>query len=86
MVEIDEIKDNFAKLVAIDSPSLKERNMADYIIALFKEIGVELTEDDSAATTGSTAGNLHGYVKGNGMEPILLASHMDTVMPAFRSR
>ena len=83
MVEIEKIKDNFAKLAAIDSPSLKERNMADYIIALFKEIGVELTEDDSAATTGSTAGNLHGYVKGNGMEPILLAAHMDTVMPAY---
>lgn len=68
MVEIEEIKDNFAKLAAIDSPSLKERNMADYIIALFKEIGVELKEDDSAATTGSTASNLHGYVKGNGIE------------------
>ena len=83
MVEIEEIKDNFAKLAAIDSPSLKERNMADYIIALFKEIGVELKEDDSAATTGSTASNLHGYVKGNGMKPILLAAHMDTVMPAY---
>ena len=29
MVEIEKIKDNFAKLAAIDSPSLKERNMAD---------------------------------------------------------
>ena len=83
MVEIEEIKDNFAKLAAIDSPSLKERSMADYIIPLFREIGVELTEDDSAATTGSTAGNLHGYVKGNGMKPILLVAHMDTVMPAY---
>ena len=34
MVEIEKIKDNFAKLAAIDSPSLKERSMADYIIAL----------------------------------------------------
>ena len=59
MVEIEEIKDNFAKLAAIDSPSLKERNMADYIIALFRENGVDLTEDDSSATTGSTSGNLH---------------------------
>ena len=86
MVDIDEIKNIFAQLVEIDSPSLDERRMADYIIELFSKIGVELIEDDSRDVTKSSAGNLHGYVKGNGKAPLLLAAHMDTVMPAYNKK
>lgn len=82
MISTDEVKRIFAELVEIDSPSLKERAMADKIKAMFAEIGVELQEDASGAITGSNAGNLHGYVAGNG-NPVLLAAHMDTVMPAY---
>lgn len=83
MISEEDVKKTFAGLVAIDSPSLDEREMADHIREMFGELGIELTEDDSARITGSTAGNLHGYLPGNGKEPILLAAHMDTVMPAF---
>lgn len=80
----EDIKSTFAGLVEIDSPSLGEKNMAEHIRALFGGIGIELTEDDSAKVTGSNAGNLYTYVKGEGKEPpVLLSAHMDTVMPAF---
>lgn len=77
----NDIKNVFATLVEIDSPSLKEKKMAAHIRELFGGIGVELTEDDSAGVSGSDTGNLYGYVKGGGA-PILLSAHMDTVMPA----
>lgn len=42
MREDKKIAEIFGKLVSIDSPSLKERKMADYLKKLFGEIGVFL--------------------------------------------
>lgn len=83
MISHDDVRKTFSELAAIDAPSLRERNMADRLKAMFSEIGVELSEDESAPITGSTAGNLYGYIKGNGKNSILLSAHMDTVMPAI---
>lgn len=58
--------------------------MAERIKKLFAEIGIALCEDDSTKITGAAAGNLYAYVKGGGKKsPVLLAAHMDTVMPAY---
>lgn len=84
MIPYEDVRNTFAALVAIDSPSLEERRMADYIKESFRKIGIELQEDDSADKTGSTAGNLYAFIKGDVQgEPILFAAHMDTVMPAY---
>lgn len=83
MISTENIKKTFSALTVIDSPSLGERNMADKIRDMFAKIGIELLEDDSASVTGATAGNLYGYIRGNGQAPVLLSAHMDTVMPAF---
>ncbi len=82
MILEEDVKKTFAGLVAIDSPSLGERAMAQHIKAMFAELGVELAEDESGTITGSDAGNLHGYIRGGLGNPILLSAHMDTVMPA----
>lgn len=83
MVFYEEMKQTFAALVRIDAPSLHERTMAQQLKAMFAKIGVTLSEDDSAAATGSDTGNLYGYVRGGGKKPpVLLAAHMDTVSPA----
>lgn len=86
-IKNDEIFTIFDKLVSIDSPSLKERAMADHLKALFASIGVTLHEDDTKAITGSDAGNLFGRVEavdaGDQDEPVLFAAHMDTVNPAL---
>ena len=52
MRENEKIAEVFGKLVSIDSPSLKEREMADYLKKLFGEIGVELEEDQTGEATG----------------------------------
>lgn len=84
MVKYEDVKKTFADLVSVDSPSLHEEQMAEQVKKLFAEIGITLCEDDSAKTTGSTTGNLYAYVKGGGKkEPVLLAAHLDTVMPAY---
>ena len=83
MVRNEDIQQTFEQLVTIDSPSLQEREMAKYIKKMFAEIGISLKEDDTAKVTGSTAGNLYGYVQGDGEKaPLLLSVHMDTVQPA----
>ena len=87
MLTYEHIKATFASLVAIDSPSLSERAMADHIKALFAGIGIALLEDKSGTVTGSTAGNLYAYVEGDKtLEPVLLAAHMDTVAPACKKQ
>lgn len=77
------ITDTFVKLTAIDSPSYRERQMADYLKAVYEELGITLTEDDTAPLFGGNAGNLFGRVPGTiPGAPILFSGHMDTVDPA----
>lgn len=84
MVQYEDMKKTFAELVSIDSPSLHEKQMAERIKRLFAEIGITLCEDDSVKITGAATGNLYAYIKGGGRKsPVLLAAHMDTVMPAY---
>lgn len=87
-IDRDRLVRQFVELTAIDSLSLRERTMADYIIKTFDEMGISLKEDDSAGRIGGNAGNLHGIWKGEGekeagMLPILFAAHMDTVEPGI---
>lgn len=74
---------HFAKLVAIDSPSFRERAMCDEIIAYLQAIGIRASEDDSAAKTGGTAGNLYACAEGTlNLPSLLFSAHMDTVEPS----
>lgn len=79
----EKIAEVFGKLVSIDSPSLKEREMADHLKKLFGEIGIQLEEDHTQEITGSNAGNLFARLEGEaGSEPLLFGVHMDTVEPS----
>ena len=78
-----DIKRVFGELVAVDAPSLKEKQMAEQLVRLFGELGIRLEEDDSGEKSGSDTGNLYGYVQGEPeADTVLLSAHMDTVMPA----
>ena len=87
MVNRDRILDEFIRLVKIDSPTMYEREIADYLKEKLKDGGLEVYEDkagDAIGTEwGNPSGNLIASLKGTVPEApvILLCTHMDTVEP-----
>ena len=55
----------FTDLVALDSPSFDEQAVCRYIQERLTALGVQVEEDDSAAATGSTCGNLLATIPGD---------------------
>ena len=75
--ERERLRAEFVRLCEIPSPSRRERAVADYITA---ELGLPVTEDESARETGADAGNLYARIPGpEGAPTILFCAHMDTV-------
>ena len=74
----------FITLCEIDSPSKHEGRVAAYLKSLFTDMGAEVLEDGSAATTGSDCGNLFIRFPDGGLDkgPVFFNCHMDTVLPA----
>lgn len=73
----------FTRLITIDSPTLGERQMADYLKGELTALGLTVREDDAGERLGGTSGNLYGFLEGdNRLQPLLLCSHMDTVEPS----
>jgi tripeptide aminopeptidase len=83
MIDVDRITDEFAHLAAINSPPLKERQIAEYLCERFERLGAEVLFDGAAAATGGEVGNLIARFSGTGKksEPLILSVHMDTVEP-----
>ncbi|MBR3212051.1 MAG: M20/M25/M40 family metallo-hydrolase [Firmicutes bacterium] len=78
------LADTFCRLVAIDSESGCEREMADALTAELEKLGFEVTEDRAGETFGGNAGNLFAVLKGDpDVEPVLFSGHMDTVKPGI---
>lgn len=86
-INTDRIKEEFVQLTAIDSVSLREREMADCLIRRLKELGFSVEEDYAGKPIGGNAGNIYGFLKGTMPgEPVLLSAHMDTVQPGIGKR
>jgi tripeptide aminopeptidase len=63
------------RICEIPAPPFRERERGHYIAARFAELGLTDTHTDSA-------GNVIGFYRGEGEEPLLaLSAHMDTVFP-----
>ncbi|MEN8198531.1 MAG: M20/M25/M40 family metallo-hydrolase [Thermodesulfobacteriota bacterium] len=79
----ERLAETFVHLCEIESPSRRERRVADYLTGLFTELGAEsIIEDDSAEKTGSDCGNLIVRFPGTvDKAPLFFACHMDTVEP-----
>lgn len=96
MVNVNEkrLVDRFLEMVRIDSPSSREREMADYLKRELETLGFEVEEDDAGrdllqrlgdmggAATTRFAGNLVARKKGSvpNAVPVMFAAHMDTVV------
>jgi tripeptide aminopeptidase len=78
--ERERVLDDFVRLCEIESPSQRERAVADAVRSDLVGLGLEVEEDDSGADTGSEAGNLLARIPGpEGARTILLCAHIDTV-------
>ena len=76
--------DEFLELVKIDSQPKDERLIADALISKMQDLGFAVTEDDSGAKIGGSAGNLIGILEGQKDAPALLfCAHMDRVHPGW---
>jgi tripeptide aminopeptidase len=77
------VVDLFLELVALPSPSGRERHVAERVAAELRSLGLAVDEDSSAAATGADVGNLLCVLPptGDGGMPIFLCAHLDTVPP-----
>ncbi|KKK35557.1 hypothetical protein WN59_01625 [Salinicoccus sediminis] len=77
--------DQFMEMVQVDSETGHERDIADYLLKVFKEMDVEVYEDDTQKETGYGAGNIFVHLKGDDekAEPVYFTVHMDTVVPGL---
>lgn len=85
MINEERLLNEFLELVQIDSETKDEAQIAKVLKKKFRDIGVEVFEDDTTAVTGHGAGNLICTLQGNkeGVDPIYFTSHMDTVVPGI---
>ena len=84
-VNLERLINEFIELIKIDSETKFETEIAKVLLEKFKNLGLEVIEDNSAIKTGHGAGNLicnlpasHDFISG---PTLLLTSHMDTVVP-----
>jgi tripeptide aminopeptidase len=77
--ERDQLGETFAALCRIESPSGRERECANWVIAELDGIGIGVEEDDAGHEVGSDAGNLLARIPGRGGDSILICAHLDTV-------
>ncbi|MCU0645153.1 MAG: M20/M25/M40 family metallo-hydrolase [bacterium] len=80
-VDDQKLLDLFLQLIKIDSVSLHERAMADFLIEKFKGWNIEVAEDDAASKIKGNAGNVIIKLNSNSnhSSPLVLLAHTDTV-------
>jgi len=72
----------FLELLRIDSPPLKEGQVAQYLRRELQGMGFSCVVDDAAEALGGETGNLIAYKPGRvDAQCLMLSAHMDTVQP-----
>jgi tripeptide aminopeptidase len=71
--------DRFVRLCEIPSPTGEEREVTDAVLDELREMGVDVSEDDSATPARAGAGNLIARVPGSRDGWLSLFAHLDTV-------
>jgi tripeptide aminopeptidase len=70
----------FIRFCEIETPSGRERGLAQALTDELQALGIQVEEDETAPQTGSDSGNLIARIPGpEGMPTVLLCAHMDTV-------
>lgn len=79
----DRLLDYLLRLIAVDSESLHEGELAGMIMEEIRALGVEPYMDRAGERIGGEAGNVYASLPASGMDapPLLLCAHLDTVSP-----
>lgn len=76
--------EDFLAMVQIDSESLNEKNMGDYVKKFLEPFADEIHEDSAKEAIGSNQSNIIAKIYGNTRKKTLLfACHLDTVKPGI---
>jgi peptidase T-like protein len=86
LIRPNRLTERFLELTKIDSPSFKEREMADVLTRELKSLGFSVLEDDAGGKLNGSAGNLYAFLPGTEGAPLLFSGHMDTVEPALNKK
>ena len=84
-VDPERLRHRFVELCEISSPTGSEREVTDRVKAELRDLGLEVTEDDSAGPARAGAGNLIARLPGRqteeGSDPawLMFCAHLDTV-------
>ncbi len=83
MVNKERLRQEFIKLVTIDSASKKEGVLAAYIKDKLEGLGASVTTDNTGSQINGECGNIIARFRGNGQSrlPLMLNAHLDTVEP-----
>jgi tripeptide aminopeptidase len=80
-LDTQRLLDTFLKLVRIDSPSLREGDVAAWCADALRQAGCTVRFDDAAKRVGSNTGNLLASLPGTAPGKLYFSAHMDTVNP-----
>lgn len=74
--------DFFIETTCISAPSKQERNFAQYVEPILKELGFSVSYDQAHHAFDGNCGNLIAYWPGTdpSVEPLLFSGHMDTIL------
>ena len=83
MIEKQRLVDNFIRLAAINSPSGREKKVADVLEPDLRALGFDVVRDNAHKKVNGNTGNLIATKKGSipNAVPIMFGAHMDTVTP-----
>lgn len=83
MINSRRLEQTFCELVAINSPSKREKKLAQHLIEKLNALGLEVFEDNANLEFGGTQGNVIARLNSvnNSGPRILLTAHMDRVEP-----
>ena len=75
----ERILERFVRLCEIASPTGSERAVADAVLGELRDLGVDVSEDESAGPARAGAGNVIARVPGEKEGWVMFAAHLDTV-------
>lgn len=83
LINQERLVKEFIELVKVDSETKFEREIADVLKKKFRDLGIDVIEDDTTGKSGHGAGNLICTLNGtkDNVDTIYFTSHMDTVVP-----